>query len=211
MARDPTDGVHVAGRSDLRERILEAAAQVLRERGPGQRLVTAIAERAQVSRPTLYRHFPDRGQLYDSLMRAELERVVGEVVARARTTQCPFDDYVDVVVDLVLEAREHEALRAVLARHPEIMAAQLPRILPIVLEIAEPELTRIAGVAVAEGRWPEIDIRVAITWTVRLVASLITMPLPEDSTPAMLRTSVVSLLDVASTMARTQAGAAQQG
>lgn len=196
----------MVGRADLRERILEAAAQVLRERGPRPRLITTIAERAQVSRPTLYRHFPDRTELYDSLMRVELSRVVTEVAARAKATRDPLEEYVDVVVGLVVEAREHPALQAILARHPEIMAAQLPRILPIVLELAEPAIAPIVQAGVAEGRWPAIDTRVAIIWTVRLITSLITMPLPEDATEATLRASVESVLDVAGAIARTQAG-----
>ena len=195
----------MVGRSDLRERILDAAAQVLREHGPRPRLITTIAERAQVSRPTLYRHFPDRTDLYDSLMRVELTRVVGEVAARAHTTTAPLEDYIDLVVELVQEAREHPALQAILARHPEIMAAQLPRLLPIVLEIAEPVIGPIVKAGVDEGRWPPIDTRVAITWTTRLITSLVTMPLPDDATPATLRASVGSVLDVATTIARTRA------
>ena len=194
----------MAGRNDLRERILDAAAQVLREHGPRTRLITTIAERAQVSRPTLYRHFPDRTDLYDSLMRAELERVVDDVVARAHTTTAPFDDYVDLVVGLVREAREHPVLQAILARHPEIMATQMPRVLPIVLEIAEPRLGPIIDAGVAAGRWAPIDPRVAIIWTTRLIGSFITMPLPEDATGPTLRASVESVLGVASTISHTQ-------
>ncbi|MDO7869461.1 TetR/AcrR family transcriptional regulator [Nocardioides jiangxiensis] len=194
----------MAGRNDLRERILDAAAQVLREHGPRPRLITTIAERAQVSRPTLYRHFRDRTELYDSLMRAELQRVVEEVVQRAETSADPFQDYVNLVVDMVTEAREHPALRAILARHPEILNAQLPRLLPIVLEIAEPRLTPIIRARVASGAWPDVDPRTAITWTTRLITSFITMPLPEDATRASLHATVESVLDIASTIARSQ-------
>ncbi|TCJ30869.1 TetR/AcrR family transcriptional regulator [Nocardioides jejuensis] len=193
----------MAGRNDLRERILDAAAQVLREHGPRPRLITTIAERAQVSRPTLYRHFRDRTELYDSLMRVEVHRAVEEVVQRAETSTDPFRDYVTVVVDIVMEAREHPAMRAILARHPEILNAQLPRLLPIVLETAEPRLTPIIRARVAAGVWPDVDPRVAITWTTRLIVSFITMPLPEDSTRANLQATVESVLDIASTISRS--------
>ncbi|TQL66284.1 TetR family transcriptional regulator [Nocardioides albertanoniae] len=186
----------MAGRN-LRERILDAATQVLREGGPRPRLITNIAERAQVSRPTLYRHFPERSDLYDSLIRVELTRVVDEVVSRARDTSSPREEYIDVVVLLVREARGHPALQAVLARHPEIMATYLPRILPIVLEIAEPRLGPIIDAGVAQGRWAPLDKRVAITWTTRLITSLIVMPSQEDSTDAGLRAEVAALVEVA--------------
>ena len=118
---------------DLRQRILDAAAQVLREGGPRPRLISNIAERAQVSRPTLYRHFPARNDLYDSLLRHELEHVMDGVAAQVRTSTSPRADYVDAVVQLVITAREHPALQSVLARHPEIMASHLPRVISIVL------------------------------------------------------------------------------
>lgn len=194
----------MAGKN-LRERILDAAAQVLREGGPRPRLITNIAERAQVSRPTLYRHFPERSDLYDSLVRLEMTRVVDDVVSRARETSSPREEYVDVVVDLVRQAREHPALQAVLARHPEIMAAYLPRLIPIVLEIAEPRLGPILDAGAAEGRWPQIDKRVAITWTTRLITSLIVMPSREDGTDAGLRSAVEALVDVTSAISGDQA------
>lgn len=191
-------------RSELRDRILDAAASVLREQGPRTRLITTIAERAQVSRPTLYRHFPERCDIYDSLLRLEIERVVDEVAGRAHATASPFDDYVRTVVDLVLHARSHEGLQAVLAGHPEIMAMQLPKILPMSLEIAEPRLGPILEAGAASGRWPSINPRVAITWTVRLVMSMILMPRPEDAFDEDLHLEVAALLHVATKISRTE-------
>lgn len=191
---------------DLRERILDAAAQVLGEGGPRPRMITTIAERAQVSRPTLYRHFPARQDLYDSLLQMELERVLQGVAARAVHTKSPRDEYVDVVVDLVREAREHRALRAVLGRHPEILAMHLPRVLPMVLDLGVPVLAPVLDAGTAEGRWPAIDPRAAIIWTTRLVVSLVAMPLPEDTGESGLRQTVEALLDVTTTIAAPVAG-----
>lgn len=191
-------------RSELRERILDAAASVLREQGPRTRLITTIAERAQVSRPTLYRHFPERCDIYDSLLRLEIERVVGEVATRVHASDSPFEDYIQIVVDLVLQARGHQGLQAVLAGHPEIMAMQLPKILPMALEIAEPRLAPILEAGAESGRWPSINPRVAITWTVRLVMSMILMPRPEDSFDEDLRLEVAALLHVATKISRTE-------
>lgn len=191
-------------RTDLRERILDAAASVLREQGPRTRLITTIAERAQVSRPTLYRHFPERRDIYDSLLRLELERVIDEVANRAHNTSSPFEDYVQMVVDLVLQARSHQGLQAVLVGHPEIMAMQLPKILPMVLEIAEPRLAPILEAGAVAGRWPSINPRVAITWTVRLVVSMILMPRAGDAFDEDLRLEVAGLLHVATKISRTE-------
>lgn len=187
--------------NDLPERILEAAAQVLRERGPRVRLISNIAERAGVSRPTLYRHFPHRSDIYDSLVRRELETVIDELVLHANVTGDPRDEYLDTVAALVRTSREHPALRAVLASHPEIVVAYLPRLLPIVLDVAVPRVTPVLKAGAEQGAWPDISPRIAVLWTTRLVTSLITMPLPEDTSELGLRTTISELIDVANSIA----------
>ncbi|WP_183093496.1 TetR/AcrR family transcriptional regulator [Nocardioides stalactiti] len=187
--------------NQLRGRILEAATQVLREGGPRPRLITSIAERAGVSRPTLYKYVGDRDAIYDALLRIELERVIDDIATRAERSESPRDDYIDVIVGLTLQARNHPALQAVLAKHPEIVASHLPRVLPLVLDIALPRLSPVLEAGAAEGRWPQIDPRVAITWTARLTTALAVMPLPEDSAEADLRREVGALLDVTQSIA----------
>ena len=61
MSSEPTVGVR-----DTRTRILDAAWALLEERGIGVRLVD-IAERAGVTRQTLYLHFGDRVSLFVAL------------------------------------------------------------------------------------------------------------------------------------------------
>lgn len=187
--------------NNLRGRILEAAAQVLREGGPGPRLITAVAERAGVSRPTLYKYVGDRDALYDALLRAELERVVDEVVSRAERAESPREEYVALIVDITQQARNHPALRAVLAEHPGIIASHVSRVLPTVLDIAEPRLGPILEAGMREGRLPVVDVRVAITWTTRLITSLALMPLPEDTGAEGLAATVADLLDVSGSIA----------
>lgn len=187
--------------NNLRGRILDAAAQVLREGGPGPRLITAVAERAGVSRPTLYKYVGDRDALYEALLRVELERVVDEVVARAKRAESPREEYVAVIVDLAQQARKHPALQAVLAEHPDIIASHVSRVLPMVLDIAVPRLGPILELGAREGRLPEFDARVAITWTTRLITSLALMPLPEDTPEEGLAAAVSDLLDVTGSIA----------
>lgn len=187
--------------NNLRSRILDAAAQVLREGGPGPRLISAVAERAGVSRPTLYKYVGDRDAIYDALLRAELERVIEEVATRAERAESPREEYIAVIVDLAQQARNHPALRAVLAEHPGIMASHVAKVLPMVLDIGVPRLGPILEEGAREGRLPEIDPRVAITWTTRLITSLALMPLPEDTAEVDLAAAVADLLDVTGTIA----------
>lgn len=197
--------------NNLRNRILDAAAQVLREGGPGPRLITAVAERAGVSRPTLYKYVGDRDAIYDALLRAELERVIDEVATRAEKAESPREEYIAVIVDIAQQARNHPALRAVLAEHPGIMASHVSRVLPMVLDIGVPRLGPILEEGAREGRLPEIDPRVALTWTTRLITSLALMPLPEDTAEADLAAAVADLLDVTGTIAAARVERTAEG
>ena len=51
---------------ETRRRIVEAAVELHTNLGPSQTTVTAIAERAGVTRPTVYAHFPDARSLFQA-------------------------------------------------------------------------------------------------------------------------------------------------
>jgi AcrR family transcriptional regulator len=54
---------------ETRQRIVEAAVELHLERGPVRTSIGAIAERAGVSRVTVYRHFPDARTLLEACAR----------------------------------------------------------------------------------------------------------------------------------------------
>jgi AcrR family transcriptional regulator len=51
---------------ETRRRIVEAAVELHATLGPSRTTVTAIAERAGVTRPTIYAHFPDDRSLFEA-------------------------------------------------------------------------------------------------------------------------------------------------
>jgi AcrR family transcriptional regulator len=51
---------------ETRQRIVEAAVELHSTRGPSRTTVQAIAERAGVTRPTVYAHFPDERSLFEA-------------------------------------------------------------------------------------------------------------------------------------------------
>jgi AcrR family transcriptional regulator len=68
--------------------ILEATRRVIAERGPEKFTMSAIAEAAGVSRPTLYRWFPTKDELLAALTAYEEERFdarLAAVIAAQRT------------------------------------------------------------------------------------------------------------------------------
>ena len=78
MARTP------AGRPrdpDVDHRIDEATRALLREGGIGAVTVTAVAKRAEVGRPTVYRRYPDALDLLRAVLLHDLDRTAAEVFA----------------------------------------------------------------------------------------------------------------------------------
>jgi AcrR family transcriptional regulator len=76
-------------RADLRARIIEVAAQALREEGPAAVTTRGVTERAGVQAPMIYRLFGDK----DGLLEAVAEHVMaGFVAAKAKTAGEESDD-----------------------------------------------------------------------------------------------------------------------
>lgn len=61
-----------------RARVLDAAKELMREMG-GDAPLEAIAERAGVSRPTLYRNFADRQTMYEAVLARDLELMTAAI------------------------------------------------------------------------------------------------------------------------------------
>ena len=69
-----------AERGERREGLLDAADQALRAEGP-EVAMEAVAARAGVTKPILYRHFGDRGGLMAAVTRRHADRLVAELRA----------------------------------------------------------------------------------------------------------------------------------
>ncbi|WP_447980915.1 MULTISPECIES: TetR/AcrR family transcriptional regulator [Pseudomonadota] len=59
-----TLGQRAASQEETRRRIVEATVHLHQEVGPRETTISAIAEKAQVQRLTVYRHFPDEAALF---------------------------------------------------------------------------------------------------------------------------------------------------
>jgi AcrR family transcriptional regulator len=79
-------------RSELRARIVGAAARLLREHGPTAVTTRGVAEAAGVQAPTIYRLFGDKDGLLDAVAEHELARYV--------TGKACADDSDDPIADL---------------------------------------------------------------------------------------------------------------
>ena len=185
------------------DRILDAAAASYVERGPSGTRHRTIAERAGVSRPTVYKYAGDQEAIARALLERELDRffaAVAEVIARELSVR---DRFVEALTFTVGYAAEHELFQRLLADQPEIVLPWLTTnsapIIDRTVEVASPQLAR----AIDRGELRRVDPRVAAEWIARLAISLITTPsVTTDLTePARLRRFVDDLFTVGLTSA----------
>jgi AcrR family transcriptional regulator len=78
-------------RSEVRGRIIEAAARLLRDRGPDAVTTRSVAAEAGVQAPTLYRLFGDKDGLLDAVAEHVFSAYIDDKVAMATESGDPVD------------------------------------------------------------------------------------------------------------------------
>lgn len=100
-----------------RSAIMDAAKSLLSESGISGTNMIEIADRAQVSRASLYNHFRDKDEVFVALVETELERISTiALVAQSRA---------EALYLISREISEHQGLHTALQRDGEIMASAL--------------------------------------------------------------------------------------
>lgn len=74
-------------RSARRAQLLEAAQEIFVDRGYHAAGMDEIAERAGVSKPVLYQHFPGKRELYLALLDTADEQIISEVLASMQSSE----------------------------------------------------------------------------------------------------------------------------
>lgn len=164
-------------RRRLRETLLDAAGEVLRERGGWRDTRMAdVAGRAGVSRQTLYQHFGSREALVEAVLLRDADRFLNDVeraVVEHRddaqaATAAAFDVFLDAVADdlLVKASVQHgggDALAILLHTHgASLLHAARERLEALFCQT-----------------WPgvsEADARLVAEAVVRLATSFLTLP-----------------------------------
>ncbi len=133
-------GAREAHRSLVRERIVHAALQLVAERGMSATTMSELAERSQISRPTLYSHFSDVEQVLAAWLADEVDRVQVVMAERLSEHEDPLarlEAYVLVQCEYFagseyafsigrLDARQHSSvLGDVIAAHVEKFEAEV--------------------------------------------------------------------------------------
>ncbi len=162
----------------IRGRILDAATAVLLEEGLDVRLHAVIAERAGVSRPTVYKYVGDQDAIIAAVLDRELDDFFAAVLPILRSSDDLERHMVDGLAFVVDYGRKHPLLQKALAEHPGIIIPALTvgasRVIDRVAELFEDQLTRSLERAGATALTP----RAAAEWLYRVVVSLLVTPTP---------------------------------
>ena len=185
----------------IRDRILDAATECLIAEGLGARLHAMIAERAGVSRPTVYKYVGDQAAIVAAVLDRELDRFFEATLPALRSSEDLEADLVNAVVFIVDYAREHPLLQKGLREHPEVIlpaltiqsAATVERVVALFDDQLGRALTRAAST--------DLSPRQVAEWLFRIVVSLVTTPtagLDRDGTRTYVD-SLVRLMGLAAT------------
>src|SRR5262249_9155924 len=122
-------------------RILDAAASCVLALGFDRVTLAAIARRAGVSRPTVYRRWPDTRSILAALLTARIVGAWGRVPANGTGREA----LVDRIVAVAARLRHDEVIMEVLHRAPELamvyIAERLGASQQLLIDIAAHELT----------------------------------------------------------------------
>lgn len=189
-----------------RTQILDAAESCLLEGGFAEsRLHTAIAKRAGLSRPTVYKYVGDLQAIRSELVNREMTTFFDEL--RQRLDQVsPLREYVlDILAWTVDYARAHRLLQAALRDVPDqvlpIFTTHAKSIMHLVAEFAEPHIQHL----VDSGELPATaHTRPVVDLVARLLISLVvTDGLVDIDTPEGLRTYLEEVIDLGGHVARS--------
>lgn len=167
--------------------ILLAAATAVRRWGLSRFTMADVARLADVSRQTVYRHYPSREELIEALLATEELELLSQIEAEFRR-QSDLRDSVEASVAAALRlVRGHPLIAEVLAREPK---AALPYFTTAGLGLVER-----ARAGVAEILVPHLDAgaRPVADMLVRLVISHVLTPSgrPDDEVAA----EIISVLE----------------
>ncbi len=114
---------------EKRSAVLDAATEIFLERGFGAASMDAVAQRAGVSKATVYKHFGSKEQLFGAIVEARCRELLAPLVIpeiRENDPQSTLRAIAERFMDLILDDRALAFYRVVIAqsvRFPELARA----------------------------------------------------------------------------------------
>jgi AcrR family transcriptional regulator len=157
---------------ETRQRIVDAAVELHSARGPSRTTVQAIAERAGVTRPTVYAHFPDERALFEACsghVRATVPppdptswEAIADPVARLETALRELYGYYERLEPLLANVERDSAVMPIIAEINAYRARYLDEVRDLLVGAwptpgrARSRLARAVGHALEFGTWQSL-------------------------------------------------------
>ncbi|MFV2177927.1 TetR/AcrR family transcriptional regulator [Actinomadura sp. LOL_016] len=173
----------------IRAKILDAAADCLVDGGfASGRLLSAIARKAGLSRPTLYKYGGTIDDIKQALLERELAAFLDALAPRLRAVTWTVDGLADLLIFVVGYARGHTLLSAALRDVPELVlplfTLQAADPIRVITQMAEP----IVQERIDDGTIPPVDVPVLTDFLFRITLSTVLIRSDIDfDDPAVLR------------------------
>lgn len=110
---------------ETRRRILEAAVEAASVHGVARLSMSDVARTAGLSRPTLYRYFASRDELFAAALLSETQALVAQVVAELADVHDPRDAIERGILAALRLTREHSLLDRIVRTEPEVLVPVL--------------------------------------------------------------------------------------
>jgi len=183
----------------IREQILDAAKECVIELGFTSRLHAAIAQRAGLSRPTVYKYVGDQDAIFGALFQREITQffVVLDPVLRGQERDLRVG-FVDAIVFAVQYARAHPLLQKGLRDDPQVVlpwfTVQAKPFVELGANLLTPHFQRLF----TPEQLAEVSPKAISEWAFRIIGSLIvTEGIVDTAKEQSLREFVSSLLSIA--------------
>jgi AcrR family transcriptional regulator len=129
-------------RRDLAEHILTAARRLVVQHGARRLSLTDVATLAGVSRPTLYRYFPSKEDLFIALGKLEYRRL--NLAMQQAISGVSGLQRLEAAVDVVAAFLREQPPRSLVDLDPGFVNDEMARVLPMVTEVLNTVLTQCA-------------------------------------------------------------------
>jgi len=165
-------------RNSVQEAHLDAAREVIIDLGWRRTTLTEVANRAGVSRMTIYRHWDDRERLLADLMTREWAEILSRTAA-ATAADDSLEGLVDLMLDMTAGLRRSPLLKRIIELDAEML---LPYILEragrsqkALLGMLTPQIQRVQEAGEMRSGDPEVIARTMLLMLEGMLLSIDTM------------------------------------